>query len=91
MQSRTTSSDARASASRSASTSLIQGLKVHDEEAWQRLLDLYVPLVFSWCRRAGLQSQDAADVVQEVFQGVLHGDSATLGTSDHRAHDNVKE
>jgi RNA polymerase sigma-70 factor (ECF subfamily) len=59
--------------SRSASTGLIQGLKAHDEEAWQRLLDLYVPLVFSWCRRSGLQAQDAADVVQDVFQGVLRG------------------
>ncbi len=59
--------------SRSASTSLIQRLKNQDEEAWQRLLDLYVPLVFSWCRRAGLQSDDCADIVQEVFRSVLCG------------------
>ncbi len=54
------------------STGLIRRLKMHDDEAWQRLLDLYVPLVFSWCRRAGLQSEDAADVVQEVFRAVAH-------------------
>lgn len=54
----------------SLSTSLIQRLKVHNQDAWRRLLDLYVPLVFSWCRRSGLQSQDAEDVVQEVFQAV---------------------
>ncbi len=59
--------------SRSASTSLIHGLKNQDNEAWQRLLDLYVPLVFSWCRRAGLQSEDCADVMQEVFRSVLRG------------------
>ena len=59
--------------SRSSSTSLIQGLKNQDEEAWQRLLDLYVPLVFSWCRRAGLQPEDCADVMQEVFRSVLCG------------------
>ncbi|NUQ62018.1 MAG: sigma-70 family RNA polymerase sigma factor [Pirellulales bacterium] len=29
-----------------------------------------MPLVFSWCRRSGLQPQDTDDVVQEVFQAV---------------------
>ncbi len=56
----------------SVSTSLIQRLKDQDDSAWQRLLELYVPLVFSWCRRSGLQAEDAADVVQEVFQAVSH-------------------
>jgi RNA polymerase sigma-70 factor, ECF subfamily len=59
--------------SRSASTSLMQRLKTHDEAAWQRVLDLYVPLVFSWCRRSGIPAQDSADVVQEVFRAVLRG------------------
>ncbi len=54
----------------SVSTSLIQGLKACDEAAWQRLLDLYAPLLFSWCRQSELQAQDAADVVQEVFRAV---------------------
>jgi RNA polymerase sigma-70 factor, ECF subfamily len=58
---------------RSSSTSLIQGLKNQDEKAWQRLLYLYAPLVFSWCRRAGLQPEDCADVMQEVFRSVLGG------------------
>ncbi len=56
----------------SISTSLIQGLRAHDEVAWQRLLELYVPLVFAWCRRSGLQAQDSSDVVQEVFRAVSH-------------------
>ena len=55
------------------STSLIRRLKTRDEEAWQRLLDLYVPLVYSWCRRSDMQAEDAADVVQEVFQAVFRG------------------
>ena len=44
-----------------SSTSLIQGLKNQDR-AWQRLVDLHASLVFAWCRRVGLQSEDCADV-----------------------------
>lgn len=54
----------------SISTTLLGGVKLNDGEAWTRLVLLYGPLVFSWCRRAGLQSEDAADVGQEVFRGV---------------------
>jgi len=32
-----------------------------------------VPLVVYWCRRAGLRSEDAADVVQDVFRAVSEG------------------
>ncbi len=35
------------------------------EQAWARLVELYTPLLFRWARRAGLQTQDAADLVQE--------------------------
>lgn len=38
-----------------------------DEEAWARFARLYTPLLYYWCRRSGLQEQDAADLVQEVF------------------------
>jgi RNA polymerase sigma-70 factor (ECF subfamily) len=38
-----------------------------DDEAWGRFARLYTPLLYYWCRRAGLQEQDAADLVQEVF------------------------
>jgi RNA polymerase sigma-70 factor (ECF subfamily) len=30
-------------------------------------MELYAPLVRSWCRRAGLQGADADDITQEVF------------------------
>lgn len=38
-----------------------------DEDAWARFARLYTPLLYYWCRRAGLHEQDAADLVQEVF------------------------
>jgi RNA polymerase sigma-70 factor (ECF subfamily) len=38
-----------------------------DHEAWARFARLYTPLLYYWCRRAGLAEQDAADVVQDVF------------------------
>jgi RNA polymerase sigma-70 factor (ECF subfamily) len=50
------------------STSLIAGVQAHDEGAWQRLVNLYGPLVYYWCRRAGISPQDAGDVAQEVFR-----------------------
>jgi RNA polymerase sigma-70 factor (ECF subfamily) len=36
-------------------------------DAWERFVTLYTPLIYSWARRAGLQAQDAADLVQEVL------------------------
>ena len=38
-----------------------------DERAWERLLQLYVPLLFAWARRAGESEHDAADLVQDVL------------------------
>ena len=63
-----------------ASTSLsLFKHKKHDSEAWQRLVKLYSPLVYHWCRSARLRPQDAADLLQEVFQAV----AAALGTFRH--------
>ena len=45
-------------------------MKARDQEAWTRLVGLYAPLVYDWCRQGGLQSEDAADVGQEVFGAV---------------------
>src|SRR5437764_4917317 len=50
------------------SISLLERLRQPGEaEAWARLVELYTPLLFYWARRLGLQEQDAADLVQEVF------------------------
>jgi RNA polymerase sigma-70 factor (ECF subfamily) len=48
--------------------SLLQRLRQPGEQqAWQRFTELYTPLLYYWTRRLGLQPQDAADLVQEVF------------------------
>ena len=52
----------------STSASLLQRLHQPGETAaWSRLVRLYMPLLYHWLRRAGLQEADAADVVQDVF------------------------
>ncbi len=55
----------------STSTSLLQRARAQDPEAWRRLVRLYGPLVFRWCRLSQIQASDAADVVQDVFHSVL--------------------
>jgi RNA polymerase sigma-70 factor, ECF subfamily len=54
----------------STSLTLLQRVKERDPGAWRRLVRLYGPVVFLWCRSAGLASHDAADVVQEVWMAV---------------------
>lgn len=56
--------------STSMSRSLLERVKRAEPEAWDRLVTLYAPLVFHWCRSWGLREQDAADIFQEVFQAV---------------------
>ena len=55
------------------SSSLLNRVRGRDQDAWERLVNLYTPLVFEWCRRSGLQPADAADVGQQVFLAVAHG------------------
>jgi RNA polymerase sigma-70 factor (ECF subfamily) len=50
--------------------SLLDGARARDAAAWERLVALYAPLVLSWCRAWGLRDDDAADVIQEVFQAI---------------------
>jgi RNA polymerase sigma-70 factor (ECF subfamily) len=38
-----------------------------DAEAWQRLVELYTPLLSGWLRRHALQAADVDDLVQEVL------------------------
>jgi RNA polymerase sigma-70 factor, ECF subfamily len=58
------------------SSTLLERVKCHDQQAWERLVRLYSPLVYRWCRRAGLQEADAADVGQQVFVSVARGIAA---------------
>jgi RNA polymerase sigma-70 factor (ECF subfamily) len=58
-------------ASSGTSRSLLGRVQANEADAWERLVDLYAPLVLHWCRRAGLAEPDAADVFQDVFQAVV--------------------
>jgi RNA polymerase sigma-70 factor (ECF subfamily) len=50
------------------SVSLLDRLRQPGEqEAWERFVDLYTPLLFYWASRAGLSEPDAADLVQDVL------------------------
>lgn len=57
----------------STSTSLVRGAQRGDEASWKRLVSLYSPLVYGWCRDGGLPPGDAADVMQEIFLAVWTG------------------
>jgi RNA polymerase sigma-70 factor (ECF subfamily) len=55
------------------SSQLLDGVRAEDPDAWQRLVSLYSPLVYSWCRSSGLDAEDAADVLQNVFRAIFTG------------------
>ncbi len=56
--------------SSATSSRLLQLIKERDEAAWQKFIQIYGPLVYRLCRVAGIPSEDAHDVGQEVFRGV---------------------
>jgi RNA polymerase sigma-70 factor (ECF subfamily) len=48
--------------------SLLERLRLRpDADSWQRLVDLYAPLVASWLRALGIQVADGDDLTQEVL------------------------
>ncbi len=60
--------------------SLLERLRQpNPQEAWERLVLLYTPLIFSWARQVGLNEVDASDLVQDVFVTLLQ----TLPTFDY--------
>jgi RNA polymerase sigma-70 factor (ECF subfamily) len=64
-------SSENASRPSSISSTLLDQLRARRPEAWQRLVLLYGPVIYRWCRRSNLAAEDAADVVQEVLAAVL--------------------
>ena len=52
----------------STSESLILRAQRADSVAWEKLTRLYSPVVYGWARKAGLQPDDASDVMQNVFE-----------------------
>ena len=53
------------------STTFLDKLKARQPDAWRRLVNLYGPLVYRWCRRPGVRAEDADDLLQEVFRSVV--------------------
>jgi RNA polymerase sigma-70 factor (ECF subfamily) len=53
--------------------SLLERARGREEGAWHRLVDLYRPLIESWCRRAGLRGADVEDVTQEAIAAAATG------------------
>jgi RNA polymerase sigma-70 factor (ECF subfamily) len=52
-----------------------------DAAAWRELVELYSPLVAHWSQRCGLEAQEVADCLQDVFASV----ATSLGSFEPRA------
>jgi RNA polymerase sigma-70 factor (ECF subfamily) len=50
-----------------SSSLLVRLRQAGEQDAWARFVQLYSPLLHYWAQHLGLQDQDAADLVQEVF------------------------
>lgn len=57
----------------SLSSSLLDRVQQMQPEAWAQVVTVFGPIVYRWCRQAGLAGHDASDVVQEVFASVARG------------------
>jgi RNA polymerase sigma-70 factor (ECF subfamily) len=55
------------------SLTLLERIRAGDSSGWRRVVALYSPLVYHWCRRWGVEGADADDVLQEVFQAAAQG------------------
>ncbi|MEM7476093.1 MAG: sigma-70 family RNA polymerase sigma factor [Planctomycetota bacterium] len=53
-----------------SSQSLVARAKLNDTDAWNRMVQLYSPLVYYWCKESGLSEADVHDVFQDVFHSV---------------------
>jgi RNA polymerase sigma-70 factor (ECF subfamily) len=52
----------------STSVSLLERLRQPaPQEAWERFVNLYTPLIYYWARRVGLTTDEATDLVQDVL------------------------
>lgn len=43
---------------------------IRDQQAWALFVEVYGPLIFSYCLRKRMQESDAADISQEVLAGL---------------------
>lgn len=49
------------------SMTLLDKARQHDEAAWETIVKLYAPLVYRWCKSAGMSYHDIENLSQEVF------------------------
>jgi RNA polymerase sigma-70 factor (ECF subfamily) len=70
MNTRTEESRGQLAEASSISSTLLARVKADHPEAWTRLVTLYGPVVYRWCRQAGVARDDAPDLVQEIFTAV---------------------
>src|SRR5689334_7523543 len=49
---------------------LLRIRNAEDQRAWEEFVEIYTPLIYSFCRQRGLQDADSADVAQEVMRAV---------------------
>ena len=55
----------------STSLSLLERSLGGETEAWNRLDDIYAPMIYRWVRECGVQPNDACDLTQDVFVRVF--------------------
>lgn len=65
------------------SSSWLSRMRQRDPQAWQRLTELYGPLVYHWGRRHGLSAEDASDLTQDVFSAVASAIDRFLHSPEH--------
>lgn len=59
--------------SRVTTTSLLDGLRLKEANAWDRFVRIYGPIVAVWLRRHHLKTHDVDDITQEVFAAAATG------------------
>lgn len=55
------------------SSAFLSDVQRLDPQQWSRLVSVFAPIVYRWCRSSGVKEHDASDVVQEVFGSVARG------------------
>lgn len=53
------------------SLTLLERARRQEVGAWERMVCVYTPLVYTWCRKAKLTAADSEDIGQEVFKAVF--------------------
>ncbi len=57
----------------SLSTDFLESVKQREPAAWARLVVVFGPIVYRWCRCSGVRQADVPDITQDVFATVARG------------------